>query len=182
MLFLSVFLSSTLSFRRLLLGLVLFSYLLRLIFSRGFGEIDHSLANMMISEMAVVVFFIAFAWVYFMLKLCLLGSRSTKALLHFENGKKNECMLHLRGCKWFYTWVISQITIGYIVYITKLKGSCGQVDRGLISSSSILYDQGDCVWQKSDICWYYVTEGLMSPVFWGRDKCAYQNDDLTLYH
>lgn len=171
-LFLSAFIFNPGKFKKTLFLLVLASYSIRMLISRGFGQRDHSMANMMMSEMGAFAFFLVFGWFFCLVKFWIKGFRSSRL------GTQG----HFFAYKLFYGWICFWLSLLSYFYLTRIKNSCQLISRGLISMDAYSYSEGDCTWKKAPICWYYVTEGWLNPVYWGRDKCSYQKDDLSLYH
>ena len=84
--------------------------------------------------------------------------------------------------KWkFISWCSFWVAFWYGLYWWKIQRSCDEIDRGLVSMHAYSNDGGECKWVRGKVCWHYTIEGIFTPFYWNRDRCAYLEDDLTDY-
>jgi hypothetical protein len=170
--------------------LTILSYGFRIKTSKGFGNVDHSKANMMISEMVLLFMTIVWAFWTITFKLWFLNRRRTRKgysqaqRLPGNNdpkSKKDKYIQFAKDKKWFLVWSTFWVLFWGGVYWVKIATSCREINRGLMSMNGYSDEGGECKWVRSNVCWHYTIEGIFRPFYWGREKCTDFTDDLSLH-
>lgn len=176
----------------IILSMVSYGY--RFQTSKGFGNLDHSKANMMISEMVLI--FMTLVWIFWMItfKLWFLNRRRRRkgykraqrlpggprgqrpSLSKVEKFKK-----FVIDKKWFLVWMGAWFSFWFSVYWIRIANSCREINMGLASLNGYSDKGGECVWERGSVCWHYTIEGIFRPLFWGREKCSDFKDDLSFH-
>lgn len=171
------------------LSLASLSYGYRLKTSKGFGNVDHSQANMMISEVILIAMTLiwAFWWVTF--NLWFLNRKRRKGYSranqvqgsNIPRSKLSKFIQFSKDKKWFLVWLSAWVAFYGSIYYVRIVSSCKEINRGLMSNNGYSNEGGECKWARGKICWHYTIEGIFRPFYWGREKCTDFKDDISLH-
>lgn len=148
---------STKYIKRTGFGLSLVSYWYRYATSHGFSHVDHSKANVQVSQLIIIILTIISLSIFITYRI-------------FKYKKE-------RG----YIWVGAWILIWLVFFYNRIFRSCVNLQDSLDERDKYNEDGGVCRWAKGKICWHYTIHGVFRPFYWGRNDCTKMKTNLTLY-
>lgn len=152
--------TSPLPLRLIGISIPIMTYVRLLWTSSNFTFADHSQANFLLCNFFWLVMLLVYLYIRFTIYLVRMRRSWVAAL-----------------------WIVgTTLSATYIVY-QRTWNSCSGLQDSIGSEFGDTYSEngGECIWKKSTICWHYVIDGSMKPLFWGRNNCRAENTDLSFY-
>jgi hypothetical protein len=158
------------------------SYIYRIFTSHGYSETDHSKANMIISQIMLLLLGIIWLFLkitYNLWRCKLKRAKTYKQVINYEENSfqtdpavnSSEIYSNTGSRKGFYAWTSFWITLWSLLFWFKIYLSCTEVNSGLMGKNSYKETEGECKMLRGPVCWHYTFDGLFKPMYWGGMSC-----------